>query len=90
MGREELARLVETLKERDNVDALMGSLKASAPLVYEAMVAERDRYMAEGIDGEGGSRRMVAVVGVAHLRGIEEGLMERGWKKVGSCAPRPT
>ena len=87
LNKEDLTALVETLKTRENVDALMSTLRSSAPLIYAAMVEERDAYMAEGIDGEEGSKRMVCVVGVAHLRGIEEGLVKRGWRRVGQCAP---
>ena len=86
VDKDTLASMVETLKARENVDLLMSKLQTSAPLIYGAMVSERDEYMAKGIDGESGSKRMVAVVGVAHMSGIERGLMEMGWKKVGSCA----
>ena len=44
------------------------------PPLYEALIAERDAYMARSIIGAEG-RRLVAVVGLAHVDGIEATLL---------------
>ena len=40
------------------------------PPLYDALIAERDAYMARALLGAEGSR-VVAVVGLAHVDGIE-------------------
>ena len=40
------------------------------PPLYDALIAERDAYMARSLLGAEGSR-VVAVVGLAHVDGIE-------------------
>ena len=52
----------------------MGILRAELPSVYDALVGERDSYMAESIDGSSG-KLMVCVVGMAHMNGIENNLI---------------
>ena len=84
LNKEAIAGMVEKMKSRSNVKLLMGKLRSEAPYVYEAMVGERDAFMAEGIDGAGGTT-MVAVVGIAHMDGIEGYLKKAGWKEEGRC-----
>ena len=86
LNKEAISSMVEAMKNRSNVKLLMAKLKSEAPYIYEAMVGERDKFMAEGIDGEAGSV-MVAVVGIAHMDGIERELKDKGWKEEGRCAP---
>ncbi|GMI25395.1 hypothetical protein TeGR_g12772, partial [Tetraparma gracilis] len=80
----ELSAMVERMKERGNTDKLMAAVEAALPELYGALVGERDEYMGRGLD-ELGAGRAVAVVGVAHLRGIVEYLEGRGWKQQGGC-----
>lgn len=75
---QELASTIETLKERKNVRKIMASLKDSLPEVYQALIGERDVYMADSILKADG-RRTVAVVGMAHMDGIERRLGEQGY-----------
>lgn len=50
MTKGELTAFVETVKARENVRLVMSLLKEQAPEIYQAMVSERDEYMALGID----------------------------------------
>lgn len=68
---------VQALKERENTRAVVASFKEAAPALHRALIADRDQYMANSIDKAGG-QRLVAVVGLAHLDGIEAELSRRG------------
>jgi len=87
IDKEALTKMVETMKARENVRALMNKLKREAPYIYEAMVGERDLFMGEGID-KADSGSMVAVVGIAHMDGIVNFLSGAGWKETGQCVAR--
>lgn len=85
----EFQDFVETMKAKENVKKVMGALRSTAPEIYEAMVAERDVYMARGLDelgntlGAGSSvDNTVAVMGMAHVDGVESYLSSRGWKEM--------
>ena len=80
--KEQFKQFVETVKARENVRLVMSKLLETAPELYNAMVAERDVYMANGIDKLDQFEKMVAVVGIAHVDGIEENLKQRGWTPV--------
>lgn len=65
----------------------MGQLQRLAPFLYEALVSERDVYMATGLNGLNELESIVAVVGIAHADGIEKSLQMNGWKAANpSCA----
>ena len=85
---------VETMKAKENVKKIMGALKETAPEIYQAMVAERDVYMARGLDElgnnvKGGSsvETTVAVMGMAHVDGVETYLATNGWKDMSYPCP---
>ena len=85
VDKAEFQMFVETMKEKDNVKKIMGALQKSAPEVYEAMVAERDVYMGKGLDELGfnlnsDARDTVAVMGMAHVDGVERYLLSQGWE----------
>ena len=82
ISKEQFKQFVETVKARDNVRLVMTKLRETAPELYNAMVAERDAYMANGINKLDQFDKMVAVVGIAHVDGIEANLKERGWAPV--------
>ena len=50
--------------------AMMASLETELPAVYKAMIQERDEYMANSLRASP-SKKIVAVVGIGHLDGIE-------------------
>ena len=80
--KEEMSVYVETMKAKENVKLLMVQLKRAAPELYEALVAERDEYMANGLDKLSIFPTIVAVMGIAHVDGVEMVLKSRGWMPV--------
>ncbi len=82
MSKEQLSYFVETVKAKENVRLVMGNLQRISPELYNALVRERDIYMANGIDKLNQFDSMVAVMGIAHVDGVESTLRERGWMEV--------
>ncbi|KAL7524921.1 hypothetical protein ACHAXR_000777, partial [Thalassiosira sp. AJA248-18] len=92
IDKKEFQTFVETMKAKENVKMIMLGLKSTAPEIYEAMVAERDRYMARGLDELGDSvkgsvENTVAVMGMAHVDGVETYLASKGWKELSYPCP---
>lgn len=85
--KEEMSVYVETMKAKENVTLLMTQLKRAAPELYEALVAERDAYMANGLDKLSIFPTIVAVMGIAHVDGVETVLKSRGWMPVPLTCP---
>ena len=69
---------IEKLKEGDFLEASFGEFAAGSPPLYEAVIGERDRYMAARLRqvGSDGARRVLAVVGAGHLKGLAAMLRE--------------
>uniref|UniRef100_A0A7S2U1H7 Uncharacterized protein n=1 Tax=Lotharella oceanica TaxID=641309 RepID=A0A7S2U1H7_9EUKA len=84
---QDLAMQVEMLKNRETVGALQGYIARKSPELYAALIGERDAYMAESLSGaiQKEYKNIVAVVGFAHLNGIEKYLQESGFKLVDMC-----
>jgi len=80
--KEVLTTFVEEIKSRENVRALMKELKEVAPAMVQAMLTERDAYMAAGIDTLNEYECIVAVMGIAHIDGVENNLRTAGWTSV--------
>mmetsp|Transcript_4123 Transcript_4123/g.11899 ORF Transcript_4123/g.11899 Transcript_4123/m.11899 type:complete len:417 (-) Transcript_4123:64-1314(-) len=80
--RKEFTTFVETMKAKENVRKIMVQLQRVAPFLYEALVSERDAYMAAGLNGLDELETIVAVMGVAHVDGVEQSLSANGWKAV--------
>lgn len=70
---------VERLKQDDLLEATFAQFAARAPAIYEPLVAERDRYMSARIEQlvAAGRRRILVVIGAAHLLGIAATLQAR-------------
>lgn len=70
---------VERLKQDDLLEATFAQFAARAPAIYEPLVAERDRYMSARIEQlvADGRRRILVVIGAAHLLGIAATLAAR-------------
>ena len=84
-----MAAVVEAIKKRETVRKVMGLFREETPLLYEALVGERDRFMAGSLlRGAAGGTTTVAVVGVAHAEGIEAALAAAGWRAA-SCELAP-
>ena len=69
--KEELSTFVESIKTRESVRKIMGQLKEIAPALVQVMLEERDAYMAGGLDTLNQYTVIVAVMGIAHLDGVE-------------------
>ncbi|CAM9445496.1 unnamed protein product [Discosporangium mesarthrocarpum] len=72
---------VEVLKQRQIMQKLSKLMEDNAPEIYNAMLGERDQYMANSLNNCEGVK-MVAVVGLAHLDGIERNLGSSGWRRL--------
>lgn len=86
-----MSQFVESLKQRAGLRQMAATLKEELPLVYEALIGERDTYMARAIADAGSTAGMsvgsanssaslnegvlVGVVGMMHLDGIEKHLV---------------
>eukprot|EP00571_Detonula_confervacea_P013272 CAMPEP_0172300382 /NCGR_PEP_ID=MMETSP1058-20130122/2482_1 /TAXON_ID=83371 /ORGANISM="Detonula confervacea, Strain CCMP 353" /LENGTH=456 /DNA_ID=CAMNT_0013010141 /DNA_START=10 /DNA_END=1380 /DNA_ORIENTATION=+ len=88
IDKQDFQIFIETMKAKENVKKIMSALQKTAPEIYEAMVAERDVYMGRGLDElgmnlkESSADNTVAVVGMAHVDGIERYLTTKGWKEM--------
>ena len=73
---------IEKLKEGDMLGSMFNEFAKESPPLFEALIAERDRYMTarlreESIDaGAAGTppKRVLAVIGAGHLAGIRQAL----------------
>ena len=67
---------IEKLKQGDFLESSFGEFAAGSPPLYEAVIAERDRYMAARLRqvGAEGGREVLAVIGAGHLKGLAEHL----------------
>ena len=69
---------IEKLKQGDLLEASFGEFAGENPELYEAVIAERDRYMAANLRelSTGRAREVLAVVGAGHLQGLARHLRE--------------
>jgi pheromone shutdown-related protein TraB len=59
------------------LEASFGEFASQSPALYEAVIGERDRYMAAKLrETAGGARDVLAVVGAGHLAGLARHLAE--------------
>lgn len=80
--KQALSAYVEKLKDRRSIANVMTQLNEVAPALVQVMLTERDAYMATGIDTLNDYECMVAVMGLAHMDGVEGNLRQYGWKQV--------
>lgn len=70
---------IERLKEGDILESTFTEFAEQSPELYEALIAERDRYMAARLRVENRKRpgtRVLVVVGAGHLEGLARHLAE--------------
>ena len=68
---------IERLKEGDVLEASFTEFAGQTPELYEAIITERDRYMAARLrEPPRGAREVLAVVGAGHLKGLAAHLRE--------------
>lgn len=76
--REEISEEdIERLKEGDILEATFAEFAAQSEPLYRSLISERDHFMAAELRrqaGENGSRKVMAVVGAGHLKGLAEAL----------------
>ena len=68
---------IENLKKGDVLEASFAEFAGQSPELYEAVIAERDRYMAAKLREAGAAhpgQRVLAVVGAGHLAGLKAAL----------------
>ena len=71
------AEEIEKLKQGDMLESSFGEFASDSPVLYETIIAERDRYMAARLrECNGGAREVLAVVGAGHLQGLAAHLRE--------------
>ncbi|MGD9264782.1 MAG: TraB/GumN family protein [Lysobacterales bacterium] len=64
---------IERLKEGDILESTFTEFAAQSPELYEALIAERDRYMAARLrqeNVENAGQRVLVVIGAGHLEGL--------------------
>ena len=68
---------IEKLKQGDMLESSFSEFASDSPELYEAVIAERDRYMAARLrETHGDAREVLAVVGAGHLQGLARHLRE--------------
>ncbi len=71
---------IEKLKQGDLLESSFGEFAEGSPALYQAIIAERDRYMAarlrESATAASGASKVLAVVGAGHLAGMAKHLAE--------------
>jgi len=70
LTEEELNRI----KQKDVVSELMNELGKTMPMLKEALIDERDRYLAQKIRESEGTK-LVAVVGAGHIQGMKQAIL---------------
>ena len=68
---------IEKLKEGDILESTFTEFAEHSPELFEALIAERDRYMAASLREENESREnkeVLVVIGAGHLEGVAESL----------------
>lgn len=68
---------IEKLKQGDMLESTFSEFASDSPVLYETVIAERDRYMAARLrESHGDAREVLAVVGAGHLQGLARHLRE--------------
>jgi pheromone shutdown-related protein TraB len=64
---------IEKLKEGDILESTFTEFAATSPELYEALITERDRYMAARLrqdNGGAAGRKVLVVIGAGHMEGL--------------------
>ena len=70
---------IEKLKQGDMLESSFGEFAAQSPPIYEALIAERDRYMGARLREDNASathREILVVIGAGHLKGLSQQLRD--------------
>lgn len=72
LTREEIdAGMIETLKEKEQLESIMAEFAKHFPEIKERLIDERDVFLAQKIR-EAGGKTIVAIVGAGHCEGIRK------------------
>ncbi|PWG63249.1 TraB/GumN family protein [Spiribacter halobius] len=77
LSRERIeAEDIERLKQGDMLESTFAEFAERSAVLYDSLIAERDRYMAARLleEARSGAREVLAVVGAGHLAGIAAAL----------------
>jgi len=77
-GQSDPRQFVESIKTRERSQQITKYLQQSFPSVYNVMITKRDAHMARMLRQHCSNGKVVAVVGLAHVEGIE-----REWEELG-------
>lgn len=94
VSKESLSVLVEKMKERSVLDNLLSIIESDLPLVYDAMIRERDLYMSNAIiealsNKDSGGSSIVSITGMAHMPGMIKNLKTSGYVTIQqNCPPQ--
>ena len=69
---------VEALKTRENARQMTNWMERALPEIATVMIHKRDKYMAANLRRHCSQGKVLAVVGLAHVDGIE-----REWQRLG-------
>jgi pheromone shutdown-related protein TraB len=70
---------IERLKEGDILESTFTEFAEQSPELYEALISERDRYMAARLRSENhghAGRKVLVVIGAGHMEGMAQALQE--------------
>ena len=82
---------IEKLKQGDMMEASFSEFADETPELYEAIISERDRYMAAKLrEIPAGAREVLAVVGAGHLQGLTKHLRDETSAPAGIVASLET
>merc|ERR1712127_633497 len=76
-GQSDPREIVETIKTRDRAKQVTKYMSQCFPPVYRVMITDRDVHMAKMLREHCSVGKVVAVVGMAHVEGIE-----REWEEL--------
>ena len=72
---------IEKLKEGDILESTFTEFAEHSPELYEALISERDRYMAACLreqNADAAGRRVLVVIGAGHMEGLARHLADDG------------
>lgn len=79
---------IERLKEGDMLESSFGEFAKQTPTLFATLIDERDQYMAARLrERSDGAKRVLAVVGAGHLKGMA-GYLETGTEAPAAAAER--
>jgi len=88
--KQDISLFLERIKTRSSITAMTRIMQKNVPELYAALIGERDIFMADAITDSimgQNAETCVAVVGFAHVIGMERRLGERGFKLVRRNCP---